>query len=52
MCGTLNTNQRSPASSLIITSPDRTLEADINNQEDMFKDYILGKNSNTQINIG
>lgn len=43
MCGTLNTSQRSPASSLIITSPDRTIEAE-NNQDDRFKDYILGEN--------
>lgn len=41
MCGTVNTSQRSQASSLIITSPDRNIETD-NNQDDTFKDYILG----------
>lgn len=43
MCGSFNTSQRSQASSLIITSPDRNIENDIN-QDDRYKDYILGKN--------
>lgn len=43
MCGSVNNIQRSQASSLIITPPDRNINADIN-QDDMFKDYILGSN--------
>ncbi|XP_074031593.1 ubiquitin thioesterase trabid isoform X2 [Leptinotarsa decemlineata] len=40
MCGTLNSSQRSQASSLIIPSPDRIIDTDLN-QDDKFKDYIL-----------
>lgn len=41
MCGTNNNSQRSQASSLIMPSPDRIPEPDIN-QDDRYKDYILG----------
>lgn len=51
MCGTLNTSQRSPASSLIITSPDRNIGDEIN-QEDRFKDYILGEDFHINRSVG
>lgn len=42
MCGT-PTNQRSQASSLIISSPDRNNSEPESNQDGRFKEYILGK---------
>lgn len=40
MCGTIHNSQRSPASSLIISSLDK--EPNLN-QDDRFKEYIFGK---------
>ncbi|XP_018579145.1 ubiquitin thioesterase trabid isoform X1 [Anoplophora glabripennis] len=40
MCGSSNGSQRSQAASLIMPSPDRIPESDIN-QDDRYKDYIL-----------